>query len=74
MCVESFNLFLHYKQGKHFRVLMEMNVQMYSSSFVALYKTYVNFLYIFAKIFGFPNKNDKTMGLLVNALLERSSA
>ena len=39
MYVEEFNLFLHYKQEKHFRTLVEMTVQMYSSRLVALYKT-----------------------------------
>ena len=35
MYVEEFNLFLHYKWEKHFRILMEMTVQMYSSNLIA---------------------------------------
>ena len=37
MYVEEFNLFLHYKQVKHFRILMKMNVQMDSGSLIVLY-------------------------------------
>ena len=47
MYVEEFYLFLHYKQGKFLRILMEMIVQMYSSSLIALYKTKMDFVYIF---------------------------
>ena len=47
MYVEEFNLFLQYKQEKHFRILMKMNVKMDSSSLIALYMTQVNiFLYM----------------------------
>ena len=52
---------------------MELNVQIYSNSLIALYKTDVDFLYIFTYGSWFPHKTDKTMVLLVNALLECSS-
>ena len=54
MSVGELNLFLHYKQEKHFRILMEMTVQIYSSSLVAFYKTYVHYLYIFYKFYWIP--------------------
>ena len=41
------HLFLHYKQQKDFRVLMKMNAQMYSNSFIAFYMTKLNFFYFF---------------------------
>ena len=43
MYVEQLDLFLHYKQEKYLRILMEMTVLIYSSGFMALYKTKVNF-------------------------------
>ena len=46
MYLEQFNLFLHYKQEKYLRILMEMTVLMYSSSLNGLYETNVDFLYI----------------------------
>ena len=43
-----------------------MTVQMYSSSSVALYKTYVIFvLYNFTNVIGLPNKSDKNSGFIV---------
>ena len=59
MYVEEFNFFLHYKQERHFRISMKINVQMDSSSLIALYMTKVNCLYIFTYDIRFPNKGDK---------------
>ena len=50
MYVEQFNLFLHYKQEKRCRILLKINVQMDSSSLIALCMTKVNFLYIFLHV------------------------
>ena len=44
---------------------MKMNVQVYSSSLIALYMTKVNSLYIFTYDIGFPNKSDKNDGFVV---------
>ena len=42
-----------------------MTVQMYSSSLIPLYKTNVNFLYIFTYDIRFPNKSDRNNGFIV---------
>ena len=65
MYVEQFNLFLHYKQKKYLRILMEMTVLMYSSNLIALYDTNVDFLYISTNNICFPNKSDVNNGFIV---------
>ena len=52
---------------------MEMTVQMYSNSFIALYESNVNFLHIPTYDIRWPNKGDKTMILLFGVLLKYSS-
>ena len=64
MYVEECNLFLHYKQQEYLRISMEMTVQMYSSSLVALYKSNVDFLYIFTHDIWSPNKSDRNNGFI----------
>ena len=65
MYVEQFNLFLHYKQEKYLRMLLEMTVLMYSSSLIAFYETNVDFLYVSTYDIWFPNKSDENNGFIV---------
>ena len=65
MYVEQFNLFLHYKQEKYLRILMEMTGLIHSSSLIALFKTNVDFLYISTYDIWFPNKSGENNGFIV---------